>query len=152
MIPRRVQQLLDHHGLTALEFAPGSTPTSELAAQQIGVATGQIAKSMLLKGKDGRYFLAVCPGDRRICSKKAKQATGTRIRMARHDETEAVTGFRPGGVCPFGVEEVEILVDRGLAAYPLIYTAAGSDSSGVPVTFAQLKTITGAREVDIMLD
>jgi prolyl-tRNA editing enzyme YbaK/EbsC (Cys-tRNA(Pro) deacylase) len=152
MIPEKVQQILDAHQLQALEFAPGSTPTSVLAAQQIGVEVGQIAKSMLLKAKSGQYYLAVCPGDRRICSKKVRQATGSKTRMARADETEAVTGFRPGGVCPFGVEGVEILIDQGLAAYAIIYPAAGNDASGVPLSFDKLKLITGARVVDVMLE
>ncbi|WP_275098348.1 YbaK/EbsC family protein [Sedimenticola hydrogenitrophicus] len=150
MIPERVKQILNSHGLSALEFEPGSTPTSELAAARIGVAVGQIAKSMLFKGKNGSFFLAVCPGDRRVCSKKMKNETGTKVRMARGDETETVTGFRPGGVCPFGVEGVETLLDIGLAEYPLIYPAAGNDASGVPVTFEQLKQITGGRVVDVM--
>lgn len=152
MIPAKVRTLLEENGLSALEFEPGSTPTSELAAARIGVAVGQIAKSMLLKGRNGSYYLAVCPGDRRICSKKAKQQTGTKIRMARPDETEAVTGFRPGGVCPFGVEGVEILIDKGLSVYDTIYPAAGNDASGVPITFAQLQLLTGARVVDLMLE
>ena len=152
MIPAKVQAWLQARGLTALEFEPGSTPTSEQAAARIGVAVGQIAKSMLLKGKNGSYYLAVCPGDRRICSKKAKRLIGTKIRMARPDETEAVTGFKPGGVCPFAVEGVEILIDQGLSAYDTIYPAAGNDASGVPMSFDQLHSFTGGRVVDLMLD
>ncbi len=150
MIPDSVRDILQQHGVEALEFEPGSTPTSELAAERIGVAVGQIAKSMLFKGKNGNYYLAVCPGDLRVCSKKMKSETGTKVRMARPEETEAVTGFRPGGVCPFGVEGAEILLDQGLAEYPLIYPAAGNDASGVPLTFEQLKQITGGRVVDVM--
>ena len=150
MIPPRVAEILQAEKLTALEFEPGSTPTSELAAARIGVEVGQIAKSMLFKGKNGQFYLAVCPGDRRVCSKKLKQATGTKVRMARAEETEQVTGFHPGAVCPFGVREVEVLIDVGLADYPTVYPAAGTDASGVPVTFSQLKQITGAREVDVM--
>jgi prolyl-tRNA editing enzyme YbaK/EbsC (Cys-tRNA(Pro) deacylase) len=151
MIPLRVTEILNAYGLDALEFEPGSTPTSELAAARIGVAVGQIAKSMLFKGKNGAFYLAVCPGDRRVCSKKMKNVTGTKVRMAREDETETMTGFKPGGVCPFGVSEVEILIDIGLADYATIYPAAGTDASGVPVTFELLKQITGARPVDVMI-
>jgi len=150
MIPERVKEILEAHGLNALEFEPGSTPTSELAAAKIGVEVGQIAKSMLFKGKNGNFYLVVCPGDLRICNKKMKQSTGTKVRMARGDETEQVTGYRPGGVCPFGVEQAELLIDIGLAEYPLIYPAAGNDASGVPVTFDHLQAITGARPVDVM--
>jgi prolyl-tRNA editing enzyme YbaK/EbsC (Cys-tRNA(Pro) deacylase) len=152
MIPEKVRQVLDAHNLTALEFEPGSTPTSADAARRIGVEVGQIAKSMLLKAKTGQFFLALCPGDKRICSKKARQAIGSRVRMAQGDETEQVTGFKPGGVCPFGIEGVEVLIDRGLAQYAAIYPAAGNDASGVPTTFTQLQAITNARVVDLMQD
>jgi prolyl-tRNA editing enzyme YbaK/EbsC (Cys-tRNA(Pro) deacylase) len=152
MIPDKVGKVLAAHNLTALEFEPGSTPTSADAARRIGVAVGQIAKSMLLKAKDGRFYLALCPGDKRICSKKARQAIGSKVRMAQGDETEQVTGFKPGGVCPFGVEGVEVLIDRTLAGYETIYPAAGNDASGVPISFRQLQEITAAREVDLMRD
>lgn len=152
MIPAKVQRVLEQHRLKALEFEPGSTPTSELAAQQIGVSVGQIAKSMVLKAKSGDFYLVICPGDKRICSKKAKLEIGSKVRMANAEETEAATGFKPGGVCPFAVEGVEVLIDAGLADYETIYPAAGNDASGVPVTFAHLQTITGARVVDVMLE
>jgi prolyl-tRNA editing enzyme YbaK/EbsC (Cys-tRNA(Pro) deacylase) len=152
MIPHKVRRILEANNLTALEFAPGSTPTSELAAQQIGVAVGQIAKSMVLKARNGQFYLAICPGDRRICTKKAKRVIGSKVRMANGDETEAATGFKPGGVCPFGVEGLVVLIDKGLAEYESIYPAAGTDASGVPVTFNQLKAITKARVVDLMLE
>lgn len=36
-IPSKVQEFLENHNLSALEFEPGSTPTAEKAAQRIGV-------------------------------------------------------------------------------------------------------------------
>lgn len=152
MIPDKVRHVLEMHHLKALEFTPGSTPTSELAAEKLGVKVGQIAKTMVLKAKSGQFYLAICPGDRRICTKKAKQVVGSKVRMANSDETEAATGFKPGGVCPFGVEDLDILLDRRLADHPTIYPAAGNDASGVPITFAQLQAITKARVVDVMLE
>jgi prolyl-tRNA editing enzyme YbaK/EbsC (Cys-tRNA(Pro) deacylase) len=152
MIPEKVQQVLDEYNLTALEFEPGSTPTSEAAARQIGVAVGQIAKSILLKAKTGQFYLVICPGDKRICNKKARQVIGSKVRMAREDETAQVTGFKPGGVCPFGLKGVKILIDWSLSEHETIYPAAGNDASGVPMTFAQLQAITGARVVDLMLE
>ena len=104
MIPEKVRAVLDKHGLAAKEFAAGSTATSVLAAQQLGVSVGQIAKSLLFIGKDGRFFLVLCPGDRRLSSSKLKTATGVKSRMASAEEALAATGFGPGGVCPFGID------------------------------------------------
>jgi prolyl-tRNA editing enzyme YbaK/EbsC (Cys-tRNA(Pro) deacylase) len=148
VLPEKVQRVLDAHNLSAIEFEEGSTPTSVLAAQKLGVAVGNIAKSLLFLGKDGKYRLLVAPGDRKVSNAKLKAAFGVKSRMATAEETLAATGFKPGGVCPFGVEGVEILLDRSLANYGTLYPAAGTDSSGVPLDFETLKRITGGRLVD----
>lgn len=144
MIPEKVSRVLAIHGLAAVEFEPGSTATSPLAAERLGVRVGQIAKSLLFRRKDGRYCMLLCPGDRKVASAKLKMALGMKARMARHDETLSATGFEPGGVCPFGIDEsIRILIDESLSQYKAIYPAAGTGASGVPMTFAQLVTITG---------
>jgi prolyl-tRNA editing enzyme YbaK/EbsC (Cys-tRNA(Pro) deacylase) len=149
VIPHKVQAVLDANGLTALEFEPGSTPTAVSAAQRIGVEVGQIAKSMLLKGKDDRFYMVIMAGDRKLNNGKVKAAVGVKTRMATAEETEAITGFRPGGVCPFGVEDVPIFVDEALARYETVYPAAGNDASGVPMTFDQLTAITGGTVAEL---
>ncbi len=136
MIPEKVRAVLDKHGLAAKEFAAGSTATSVLAAQQLGVSVGQIAKSLLFIGKDGRFFLVLCPGDRRLSSSKLKTVTGVKSRMASAEEALSATGFGPGGVCPFGIDPgITVYIDESLSAYSVIYPAAGTDSSGVPMTY-----------------
>ena len=149
-LPQRVREVLEQEGLDALTFEPGSTPTSPQAAERIGCAVGQIAKSMLVKGKDGRFRLLVCPGDRRIDNRKLKSLLGVKARMATAEETFTITGYRPGGVCPFDLHDIDIFIDQGLAAYDLIYPAAGTDASGVPITFTRLQQITAASMCDIM--
>jgi prolyl-tRNA editing enzyme YbaK/EbsC (Cys-tRNA(Pro) deacylase) len=150
-IPENVRSFLARHDLSALEFEPGSTPTAETAAARIGVPVGQIAKSMLFKGKDGTFRLVVAAGDTRINSGLLKKATGAKHRMASSEETFEATGFRPGGVCPFGLEEqgIEILLDASLSAYEIVYPAAGTDATGVPVSPEKLLEVTGATQVDV---
>src|SRR5512136_2426344 len=144
MIPEKASRVLEAHGLAAIEFEPGSTATSQLAAERLGVLVGQIAKSLLFLGKDGRYAMLLCPGDRKASSAKLKAALGVKTRMARRDETLAATWFEPGGVCPLGIDDgIRILIDEGLSQYETIYPAAGTGASGVPMTFTQLVAITG---------
>lgn len=148
MIPDKVRAVLDAHGLEAIEFEEGSTPTAELAATRLGVAVGNIAKSLLFLSKDGRFFMVVCPGDRKVSNSKLKKITGVKTRMARAEETLEATGYRPGGVCPFAVEGVQILVDTHLSEFDTIYPAAGTDSTGVPMTYGALLEITGGTPRD----
>lgn len=150
-IPPKVQTFLQSHDLSALEFEPGSTPTAEKAAQRIGVPVGQIAKSILFKGKDDKYRLVVAAGDKKINSGALKRATGAKHRMANAQETEEATGFLPGGVCPFGLEDtpIAILLDVSLYEYGTVYPAAGTDATGVPLSPDYLQQITGGVKVEV---
>jgi prolyl-tRNA editing enzyme YbaK/EbsC (Cys-tRNA(Pro) deacylase) len=143
MIREQVQKVLDRHGLQALTFEPGSTPTSEMAAARIGVEVGQIAKSILMAGKDGKFRLVVLRGDKKVNSTKLKNITGCKHRLATAEETLEVTGFPVGAVCPFYTPGLEVYLDKGLSRYQTIYPAAGTDASGVPVSLERLATITG---------
>ena len=150
-IPSKVKSFLESHDLSALEFEPGSTPTAETAAQRIGVPVGQIAKSILFKGKDDKYRMVVAAGDKKINSGALKRTTGAKHRMASAEETKEVTGFLPGGVCPFGLEDapVAILLDVSLKEYDTIYPAAGTDATGVPLSPDYLHQITGGVKVEV---
>ena len=132
-----------------LQFEPGSTPTAVAAAEKIGVEVGMIAKSILMKGKDGRFRMFVLAGDKRINSSLVRKATGFKHSMSSVDETFDITGYRPGGVCPFAVEGIDIFLDISLKSYDLVYPAAGTDSTGVPITCDKLEEITGGRWVEV---
>lgn len=150
-IPTKVRDFLKRHNLTALEFEPGSTPTVKAAAQQIGVPDGQIAKSLLFKGKDGTFRLILAAGDVKIKSGLLKRVAGSKHRMATAEETQETTSFLPGGVCPFGLEnpDLQIFIDTSLFAYDTVYPAAGTDATGVPISPELLEQITDAKRVTV---
>jgi len=152
MIPDRVKHILDAHGLEALEFEEGSTPTAESAAAKIGVEVGQIAKSLLFKGGSGKVAMIVCAGDKKISSGKIKRLCGEKMSMTSADDTFALTGFWPGGVCPFGVEGIPVYIDESLSAWATVYPAAGTNSTGVPMTFSQLLSISGGAPCSVTSD
>lgn len=124
--------------------------TSEAAARQLGVETGQIAKSLLFRGME-RYGLIVAAGDVRISQSAVKQLLGGgKVKLAAPEEVLAVTGFAVGAVCPFALlQEVPIYLDRSLLRYELVYTAAGIAEAVLPITPAQLLAMTGATMVDV---
>ena len=149
MIPDRVKVILDAHGLAALEFEEGSTPTAESAAAKIGVEVGQIAKSLLFKGGSGKVAMIVCAGDKKISSGKIKRLCGEKMSMTSAEDTFALTGFWPGGVCPFGVEGISVYIDESLSAWNTVYPAAGTNSTGVPMTYQQLLNVTTGITCDV---
>lgn len=126
------------------------TSTSFLAAQALGTEVAQIAKSILLKDKKGQYLLVVATGDARIDNKKIKQISSSRLRMANPDEVLEVTGFPVGGVCPFALKsQLPIYLDDSLKRFDVVYAAAGTPNTAVPVSCEQLTAITDGIWCDV---
>lgn len=123
-----------------------NTSTAALAAQALGLEVGQIAKSILFKKKNDEYLMVVSAGDVKLDSKAIKETVGQRVRMANPDEVLNVTGFSIGGVCPFALAtELPIYLDESLLRYELVYAAAGTANTALPISFQELLDITGGQ-------
>lgn len=145
---RRAVQAFDSR-LEPVFFAE-QMKTAEEAAGVLGVETGQIAKSLLFRTSE-RYGLFVAAGDIRIRNGQIRQLLGGgNVKMASPEEVEDITGFRVGAVGPFGLlKQVPIYIDQSLSRFATVYTAAGLAETLLPLTFAQLVTITGGEIVEL---
>lgn len=146
-----IQKYIDSFqlGLKVIEFNT-STKTSELAAQSLGVEVGQIAKTLVFL-VDGKPILIVTCGDERVDQKKLKQLCGAKkIRFADPETVLNVTGYPVGGVCPLSLKsDLEIYLDKSLARFDVVFAAAGTPNSALPVTLEQLQKITGGIIADL---
>jgi Cys-tRNA(Pro) deacylase len=123
-----------------------NTSTAPLAAQALGTEVGQIAKSILFKTRQERYLMVVSAGDVRLDSKAIKAVVGDKVRMANPDEVLKVTGFNIGGVCPFALrQEVPIYLDESLRRFEVVYAAAGTAHTALPISYEELMRITGGQ-------
>lgn len=147
----RVQEYLDKFsmGLRPIEFKE-STSTSELAARALGVLVGQIAKTILFMA-DGEPVLVVASGDIKIKSGKLKRYLGvSKVKMADSNTVEEITGYQVGGVCPLALPgPLRILLDESMKRFEVVYTAAGTAKSALPVNMEQLQIITGGEWAEI---
>lgn len=126
------------------------TSTAPLAAQALGKEVGQIAKSILFKTKSNEYLMIVSAGDVKLDSKAVKELAGSRVRMANPEEVREATGFNIGGVCPFALRtEIPIYLDESLKRYDVVYAAAGTANTALPITYTELQNITGARACNV---
>lgn len=148
----RVKRYLDNlpFPVQVIEFA-ANTHTAELAAEAVGVEVGQIAKTLLFVGKEaGQAVLVVTSGDKKVDAKKLKKQVGYKAKFADNEQVQALTGFKPGGVCPFALpQEIPVLLDTSMERFPIVYAAAGSPHSAVPVTLEQLQQITKGEMCDL---
>ncbi|MCM2264416.1 MAG: hypothetical protein NDI73_04395 [Desulfuromonadales bacterium] len=145
-----VQTFLDGEGLTVLRAA---TPTkdSPSAAAAVGCAVAEIAKSILLL-VGNKPVLVVASGDVRVKSGLLKKATGWsgQVRLPAPEEVVRYTGYPPGAVSPFLLPKgLPVLLDASLQRFPVIYPAAGDDSSSVGIPFEHLQRLCGGRLVEV---
>jgi prolyl-tRNA editing enzyme YbaK/EbsC (Cys-tRNA(Pro) deacylase) len=140
--------LADHAPELRLIEAHASTATVADAAETLGVAPGQIAKTLTVRA-GAETFLLVARGDARLDNQKAKAEFGARPRMLDAEETFALTGHIVGGVCPFGLAtDLPVYVDVSLKDFAIVYPAGGSRNASVEVTPARLFELVGRRWVD----
>lgn len=123
-----------------------SSATVPLAAKALGVEEARIAKTLSFLVGD-QCVLIVMAGDAKVDNGKFKGFFHTKAKMLSGDQVEPMTGHPVGGVCPFGVKEgVKIYLDESLRRFDLVYPAAGTPNSAIPLTLEELFTYSNASE------
>ena len=129
-----------------LEFADSSA-TVTLAAQELGTEPERIAKTLALHDpkEPDQAILIVAAGDARLHSGSFKRAFGGKARMLGPDDVKPLTGYPVGGVCPFANPAgTRVFLDESLRRFELVYPAAGTPNSAVPLTPEELEAASGA--------
>jgi prolyl-tRNA editing enzyme YbaK/EbsC (Cys-tRNA(Pro) deacylase) len=128
-----------------------AAPTAAAAAEQLGVAVGAIANSLIFADAAGEPVLVLTSGAHRVDTAKAAAALGTSaLRRASPDLVYAATGQRIGGVSPVGhPRKLPTLVDIALADHPEIWAAGGVPHAVFPTTFQELLSLTGGTSAEV---
>jgi len=133
------------------EFAESSA-TVELAAARLGTEPARIAKTLAFVDPAGEQdavrsaILVVAAGDARVNGGAFKRAFGGKPRMVAADDLVELTGHPMGGVCPFAnPRSAQVWLDASLRRFEVVYPAAGSSDSAVPIQVARLEEVSGAR-------
>ncbi|MDP1534059.1 MAG: YbaK/EbsC family protein [Rubrivivax sp.] len=125
--------------------------TAQEAADSLGVAVGQIAKSVIFRRReDGVAVLVVTSGDPRVDEALVAAITGP---LARADAefVKARTGFSIGGVAPLAHASASLtLIDRELFRFSEIWAAAGHPNGVFRLSPAELEGLTGAPVADVV--
>ncbi|WP_427914628.1 YbaK/EbsC family protein [Ramlibacter sp. MMS24-I3-19] len=142
----RVLQDLGHpHAPVMLDDA---ARTAQQAADALGIAVGQIAKSIIFRRKaDDAAVLVITSGDRRVDEKKVNAIVG-RTGRADADFVKARTGYTIGGVAPVGhLQPPVTLIDRELFRFEEIWAAAGHPHGVFRLRPHDLERLTGGAPV-----
>ena len=131
--------------------------TAQQAADALGVAVGQIAKSIVFRRKsDDAAVLVVTSGDRRVDEKKVEALVcpdGKRLGRADAEFVKARTGFSIGGVSPLAHATPSVtLIDQSLFRFDDIWAAAGHSHAVFQLSPQQLQSLTGAPVADLAVE
>lgn len=147
----RVREYFRQYGMEEkiMEFSTSSA-TVELAAEAVGCEPARIAKTLSFKVGDAP-ILIVAAGDAKIDNPKYKAQFHTKAKMLTRDEVTEMIGHAVGGVCPFAVNEgVEVYLDESLKRFEIVYPAAGSSNSAIPMTMEDLEKYSkSSRWIDV---
>ena len=144
----RVQSALGS-SFTVVEFDE-STHTAQEAADAIGCALAQIAKSIIFRSASGKPVLVIASGTNRVDEKKIRALLGEKIERASPDFVKEMTGFEVGGVPPLGhTSPCVVFLDQDLKAYPTLWAAGGTGNAVFEIGFDELVKRSGAMVADV---
>jgi prolyl-tRNA editing enzyme YbaK/EbsC (Cys-tRNA(Pro) deacylase) len=152
----RVRAYAEQRGVTIeITAFDESTHTAQEAADAIGVALGQIVKSLVFMAPvdpaeaDGELqpVVALVRGNDRVDLAKLASVSGLpRLRRASAREARQATGYSIGGVPPFAHEQKAVVImDPALDGYEQIWAAAGTPTTVFPIAPATLAMLSDAQ-------
>ncbi len=147
-VARYLQDKGHPHGPVMLDDA---ARTAQQAADALGIAVGQIAKSIIFRRKsDDAAVLVITSGDRRVDEKKVDAIVGKTGR-ADADFVRAKTGYAIGGVPPVAHATPPVtLIDRELLRFDEVWAAAGHPHGVFKLRPQDLEALAGAPLADVV--
>jgi len=131
--------------LAAYDYDPGAERVGLQAAEALGAPPGEVLKTLMVLA-DGRPACVVLASDREVAMKKLAAALGAKsAEMMKPADAERITGYRVGGVSPFGQKRaVRTVIDADAAALGAAFVNAGQRGLQARLTPADLVRVLGA--------
>ena len=98
------------------------------ASEATGIELHRITKNLVSRTNEGEHVLLIVPGDRRVNLKAAATALGVKnVRLMPFDESEAISGYPPGGTPSIGHKtRMRVVVDSELTEFETLYCGGGT--------------------------
>lgn len=148
----RVQDFLLKKGFFfEVKELPGSTKTAQEAADSIGCAVAQIAKSLVFREKETNLpVLVIASGSNRVDLAKIEKEMGLKLGKADGNYVKERVGYAIGGIPPVGHNEhLETILDADLKKYNVIWAAAGTPFAVFQLKPTDLEPLTNGRWIEL---
>jgi len=126
----RATRMLEQAGIPftihQYEYDPSAARVGLQAAEALGESPESVLKT-LMSLVDGKPVCVILPSDREVSMKKLAAAFGGKsAEMMAPADAERVTGYKVGGISPFGqVRRVPVAIDAQALSHSLVYMNGG---------------------------
>lgn len=137
--------------LHTYEYDPDAERVGLHAAEALGESPQRVLKTLIAQ-VDGKPVCLVLPSDREASMKKVAAAFGGKsAAMLPVPDAERITGYRVGGVSPFGQKKkLRTVVDAAALPEPLVYVNGGQRGLQLRLAPADLLRAAEARSAIIV--
>jgi len=135
----------------AYDYDPDADRVGLQAAAALGEAPARVLKTLMAL-VDGKPACAIVPSDREVSMKRLAAALGGKsARMMLPAEAERVSGFKVGGISPFGqARRVPVAIEAAAMAEALVYLNAGQRGLQVRLRPADAARALGAVVAEVV--
>ena len=132
--------------LHAYDYDPDAPRVGLQAAQALGADPGRVLKTLMAE-VDGKPVCAVLASDQEVAMKRLAAVFGGKsAAMMKPADAERITGFKVGGVSPFGQKKrAPTVVDEAALAHARVFVNAGQRGLQAELSPADLVAALGAR-------
>ncbi|MFN3512174.1 MAG: Cys-tRNA(Pro) deacylase [Phenylobacterium sp.] len=138
------------YALHSYDYDPDAPRVGLQAAESLGVPAERVLKTLMAQ-VDGKAVCAVLASDREVAMKKLAAAMGGKsAQMMKPADAERITGYRVGGVSPFGQKRRSpVVVDRAALAHARVFVNGGQRGLQMELSPADLVAALEARVAEL---
>ncbi len=107
------------------DYNPNADKVGLQAAQSLGESPSRVLKTLLAL-VDGKPVCAIVPSDREVAMKKLAAFGGKSAEMMKPDAAERLSGYKVGGISPFGqMKKIRTAIEQDALNEDLVYMNGG---------------------------
>lgn len=126
---------------------------ASFAAQAIGFDLSKTVKTLVVEIPGKKPVLALLPGNRQLVLKKLAKVLGVKkVKMADITTAERITGYKVGGVSPFGIDpKLNVVMEAAILDHAQVAINAGQRGMMLIMASEDIEAVTYAKVASISI-
>ena len=137
----------------AYDYDPNADSIGLQAAQALGEPPSRVLKTLMTL-VDGKPVCVIVPSDDEVSMKKlAAAAGGKSAEMMKPAEAERMTGYKVGGISPFGQKRrVPVVIEEAALTHDYVFMNGGQRGLQLKLDPKQAREVLDAKAAPLVTD